>query len=213
MQPLELIRRLLGVDGWALARSAWAESSIIRMDEALSILPSFKIYRVQGETDQFDFPMLPHCSYGYFAANGSEAFQLTRENREVERILKIDWSSLSTVSPYALAKLILPFYEDGIKESHRVLQNAVELEAMCAVGHFEIDPEQWTRLPATNGRLGMEITDNTIRLRVLTLRGWMHMKANLGIETIAIESDGHVSFGKREVWSEKVFRRFPAIMY
>jgi hypothetical protein len=213
MQPLELIRQSLGTEGWALARSSWAESSIIRMDETRSILPSFKIYSVQGATDQFDFPMLPHCSYGYFAANGSEAFQLTRKNREVERILKIDSSSLPTVSPYALAELVLPFYEDGIKESHRVLRNVAELEVMCADGHFDIDPEQRTRRPTTNCRLGLEMTDNTIRLRVLTLRGWMHMKANLGIETIAIESDGHVSFGKREVWSEKVFRRFPAIMY
>lgn len=213
MQPLDLIRRSLGSDAWALACTAWDEASVLRIDESRCILPTYKIYRICGATNQFDFPMLPRSSYGYFAANGREAFRLTRTNKEVERILEADWESLLGVSTTTLAALVLPFYESGITESHRVLQDVSELESMCKSGHFEIDPKEGSSIAKMKAEIGTKMIGESVQVRVLTLRGWMHMKANLGIETISIGRNGHVTFAEREVWSAKLFRKFPPIMY
>src|SRR5262249_39694031 len=80
---------------------------------------------------QFDFPMLPHGSYGYYAANGREAVRLTRAGKEIERILAAEWRSLPAQNAVRLASFVLGFYDGGIKASHHVLADADDLLAMC----------------------------------------------------------------------------------
>lgn len=213
MQPVDLVRRSLGADAWSLACTAWAEDSVLRVDESRCILPTYDVSLIRGATNQFDFPMLPNCLYGYFAANGREAFRLTRNNKEIERLLEADWESLLSVSTTALAALILPFYESGISESHRVIQNVLELEAMCKNGAFEFDPKEQSSVAMKNAAISTKLVGDSVEVRVLTLRGWMHTKSNLGIETISIGRNGHVTLAEREVWSEKLFRKFPGIKY
>lgn len=213
MQPQELIRRALRSENWALAQSSHASSEIVERVDALCLLPSYDIYIVRGAFNQFDFPSLPSGSYGYYAANGREAFQLTRRHKEIERLLRVDWAVLPTLSPCALAGLVLPFYDGGIKERHRVLSGVEALEQYRANRHYELDENQMSLLPTQDLIPSIEATENRIHIRVLTLRGWMHRKVNLGVETITIESDGRVSLDQRKVWSEKIFRRIPHILY
>src|SRR5579883_607176 len=131
MNPVDLIKGHLGPVEWERCRQAWAEGSIINFQKDLDIFRHHKIYLVRGQTQQFDFPMLPHGSYSYYAANGREAVRLTRSGKEVERVLATNWSSLPAQDPVKLASFVLRFYDGGIKASPHVLADADALLAMC----------------------------------------------------------------------------------
>jgi hypothetical protein len=214
MNPVELIKRDLGPDEWQRCRKGWAEGSILVLQEELSLFRDYKIYLVRGQTQQFDFPSLPHGSYGYYAANGGQAIRLTRAGKEIERILEAEWTSLPAQNPVQLASFVLGFYDSGIKATHRVVANAGDLRDLGRPPrHYRINENALaTALPAI-GESSSKIEGNTIKLRAITLCGWMHDKQNLGIETIAISKDGTINLAPREVLAEKIFDQVPPIMY
>lgn len=214
MNPVDLIKRHLGPVEWERCRRGWAEGSIINLQEELSIFRDYKIYLVHGQTEQFDFPMLPHGSYGYYAANGREAVRLTRAGKEIERILEAEWDSLPAQDPVKLASLVLGFYDGGIKASHRVLAGADDLRDLARPPrHYPINEDAFAKALPAIGETSCNVEGNTIKLRAVTLCGWMHDKRNLGIETIAILKDGTVNPGPRKVLAKKIFDEVPPIMY
>lgn len=214
MNPVDLIKRDLGAVEWERCRQGWAEGSIINLQQDMPIFRDYKIYLVRGQTRQFDFPMLPHGSYGYYAANGREAVRLTRAGKELERILEAEWASLPAQNPVKLASFILGFYDGGIKASHRVLAGADDLRDLASPPRdYRINECAFAKALPAIGETSCRIEGNTIKLRTVTLCGWMHDKRNLGIETIAISKDGSVALGPREVLAEKIFDRVPGIRY
>jgi hypothetical protein len=214
MNPIGLIKRDLGSVEWERCRKSWAEESIISYQTELVIFRDYKIFLVHGQTQQFDFPTLPHGSYGYYAANGREAVRLTRVGREIETILAADWSSLPEQNPVKLTSFIIGFYDDGIKASHRVLADADELRNMTGpLSEYRINESDFARVLPNIGKTYSKVEADTIQLRAITLRGWMHYKRNLGIETIAIAKNGKVELGKREVLAENIFDEVPGIRY
>jgi hypothetical protein len=214
MNPIHLIKNDLGEHGWERAHRAWAEPSIIVLEEALSVFDSYKIYRVQGDDYQFDFPMLPHCSFGYYAANGREAVRLTRAGKEIQRILAKEWPSLIKASPVHLASLILCFFDGGIKASHRVLADASDLRSMCqAPREYRLNEKAFAKALPELGVTACQMEEKVVVLRAITLLGWMHDKRNLGIEKLTIHENGNVVLSERRVIAEKIFDKVPAIMY
>jgi len=214
MNPVDLIKRDLGPDQWNRCRQGWAEGSIINFQEDLSFFRGFKIYLVRGQTQQFDFPMLPHGSYGYYAANGREAVRLTRAEKEIQRILEAEWASLPAQNAVKLASFVLGFYDGGIKASHRVLAGADDLRDLARPPRdYRINEAVFAKALSVIGETSCKIEGDSIKLRAVTLCGWMHDKRNLGIETIAISKDGTVALGPREVLAEKIFDEVPGIMY
>jgi hypothetical protein len=214
MNPVELIRQDLGADGWELAKRSWIESSVIALDDRLSVFSTYRIYRVQGTTGQFDFPMLPRCSYGYYAANGREAVRLTRADKEIETILAMEWPSFMQADPVRLASLILPFYDGGIKASHRVLADADDLRSICQPSQqYRLNEKAFAKALPDLGITACTFVGETVVLRAVTLMGWMHDKRNLGIETITVQKTGKVTLGVRQVLATRVFDRVPGIIY
>jgi hypothetical protein len=209
-----MIKRQLGEDGWQRARRAWNESSIIALDEELSVFRSYKIYLVRGDTGQFDFPSLPRCSYAFFAANGSEAVRLSRAGKEIQGILAKDWPSFATANPVYLASLILRFFDNGIKATHQVLADAADLQFMCSPPReFHLDANEFANVFPEIGVTSCSVKEKLMVLRAITLLGWMHEKKNLGIEVLSIRDDGCVTLSKRRVLSARIFDRVPAIAY
>jgi hypothetical protein len=214
MNPVDLIKSDLGEEGWRIARRSWAETSILVLDEELSVFSTYKIFRVHGITGQFDFPILPHCSYGYYAANGKEAVRLTRANKEIQRILASDFPSFAKANPVRLASLILCFYDGGIQASHSVLADADDLRAMCRPPrHFHLDERAFATALPNLGITSCSVEGELIVLRAITLLGWMHDKRNLGIEVLLIAEDGAVALRPRLVLAKRVFDKVPGIRY
>ena len=214
MNPVDLIKRDLGPHEWERCRKAWAEGSIINFQQELDVFPDHEIYLVRGQTQQFDFPMLPHCSYGYYAANGREAVRLTRAGKEIERILATNWASLPAKDPVKLASFVLGFYDGGIKASHHVLADADALIAMCIRPRtYRVNESALARARPQLGKTSCTTEGDSLQIRAITLCGWMHSKQNLGIETIAISKNGTVDLGPRKVVAEKIFDEVPGIMY
>lgn len=213
MNPIDLIKRDLGPDGWARCSDAWAEDSIIKFQDELSLFRDHKIYLVRGQTHQFDFVMLPHCSYGYYAANGRHAVRLTRAGKEIERLLAADWATLPAKNPVRLASFVLQFYDGGITASHHVVADANEIVAMstCRSPYWVDESTFATALPRI-GATSCTIEGDTVTLRAITLCGWMHRKHNLGIETLTISKAGIVDPKPREVLAERMFDTIPRLM-
>ena len=214
MNPIDLIKRDLGLDQWERCRQGWAEGSIINLQEELSIFQDHKIYLVRGQTQQFDFPMLPSGSYGYYAANGREAIRLTRTGKEIQRILAASWPSLPAQDPVKLASFVLEFYDGGIKASHHVLADEAALLAKCTrPKSYHVNESAMLRASPRISITSCTTECDTVKLRAVTLCGWMHCKQNLGIETIAISKDGTVDLRPREVLAKRIFDEVPGIMY
>jgi hypothetical protein len=214
MNPVDLIKRHLGPVEWERCKQAWAEGSIVNFQKEISVFPDYKIYLVRGQTEQFDFPMLPHCSYGYYAANGREAVRLTRRGKEIERILAASWSALSDQNPVTLSSFLLGFYDEGIKGRHHVLADVNELLAMCTPPKtYRVNDDSLARIRSRIGTTTCTTGGKMVKLRAVTLCGWMHRKQNLGVETIGISMDGSVDLRPREVLAETIFDEVPKIMY
>jgi hypothetical protein len=212
MNPVDLIKRDLGPDEWQRLRQRSGEGGIITLQEQLSCFSDYNIYLLNGEWGQFDFPMPPpYGSYGYYAANGKEAIHLTRVGKEIERILEAERASLPAQNPVKLASLVLTFYD---KTSHYVLASADNLRDLATPPKdYRINERSFAKALSRIGETTCTVEGNTIKLRAVTLCGWMHDKRNLGIETIAISKDGTVALGPREVLAENIFDEVPDIIY
>jgi hypothetical protein len=214
MNPVELIKQHLGTAEWEQCKKSWLEPAIIKQADELSPFPTFKTYVVHGTTRQFDFPMLPHCSYAVYAANGFKAVRLTQTNKEIEKILAEEWSSLAACDPVVLARLVLKFYDGGIQASHDILRNVNDLtEIYKSDRGYVLNDGQYASTIDRVGSTEIQKQAEAVVLRVVTLRGWMHDKRNLGIERIHIIQSGRVSLERREVLSSKIFKSVPAIRY
>jgi hypothetical protein len=140
--------------------------------------------------------------------------RLTRADREIETILATNWSSLPEQNPVKLTSFVIGFYDDGIKASHHVLVDADELRDLTASPNkYRINESDFARMLPKICKTFCKVEGDTIQLRAITLRGWMHCKGNLGIETMTIARNGRVELGKREVLAENIFDRVPGIRY
>ena len=158
--------------------------------------------------------MLPRGSFGYYAANGREAVRLTRTGKEIERVLAAEWAGLPAQNSVKLASFVLEFYDGGIKASHHVLADAEELRAMSAPpSDYRINESVLSLALPALGKTSCKVDGDTVKLRAVTLCGWMHDKQNLGIEMITISKNGAVHLGQREVLAENIFDEVPGILY
>jgi hypothetical protein len=139
---------------------------------------------------------------------------LTRAGKEIERILRQEWALLLKLNPVQLASLVLGFYDDGIKASHRVLAGAQDLRDLARPPRdYRINEHAFAKAMAAIGETCCTVEGDTVKLRAVTLCGWMHDKRNLGIESVVISKDGTVAIGPREVLAEKIFDEVPPIAY
>jgi hypothetical protein len=215
MNPIELVKRDLTPEEWDAACQSWREP-IQEMAEQCPF-SRHRLFIVHGRTRQFDFPTLPHGSYGYYAANGRSAVRLTRKNREIQTILADEWTDLPRFNPVRLASLVLKFFDAGIKASHQVLQDA---DALLVFGNptpsaknYELNQKEFAKALPQIGSTKSTFDGKCLSVRAVTLCGWMHDRQNLGIESFTIGPDGNVSFAKRQVLSQRIFARVPAIRY
>ena len=215
MNPVELVKRDLTPDEWDSACQSWREP--IRELPDQCPFARHRLFIIHGRTKQFDFPSLPHGSYGYYAANGRSATRLTRENKDIQSILADEWAELPESDPVCLASLILKFFDAGTKERHHVLKDADDLQSFGNPAHpatnYELNDKEFSKALPNIGSTVIAFDSAVLSLRAVTLRGWMHDKQNLGIESFTIGSDGLVSFQKRDVLSKRIFRCVPAIRY
>ena len=63
------------------------------------------------------------------------------------------------------------------------------------------------------GATTVERRGEVVVLRTVTLRGWMHEKNNLGVETIRVDPTGSVRMDERQVLSTDIFTSIPNIKY
>jgi len=214
MNPVDRIKEDLGQVQWARCCDGWREEHIIQHQTDLNIFERFQIYVIQGKTYQFDFPSLPYGSYCYYAANDREAVRLRRKGRAIEKILAAEWSSLPARDPVKLSSFILSLYGGGIMRSHSVLADAEELRDMAAPPRdYRIKSRALARALPAIGVTSCKVENGIVTLRAITLRGWMHRAANLGIETITIAQNGRVKLAWRKTLARKIFDQFPDIEY
>lgn len=215
LNPLELVKRDLTPDEWDAACQSSREP--IRELPEQCPFAQHRLFIIHGRTNQFDFPTLPHGSYGYYAVNGRAATRLTRENKEIQSILADEWATLAESDPVCLASLMLKFHDAGIKASHNVLKDVDDLRSFGNPAHpaknYELNDKEFNKALPNIGSTVTAVDGAVLSLRVVTLCGWMHEKQNLGVESITIASNGAVSFRKRKVLSKRIFRRTPSIRY
>lgn len=209
MNPIELVKRDLGDQQWTTARQSFLEPIVERIEECP--FSRHRLFMVRGRTGQFDFPTLPHGSYGYYVADGQAATRLTRKGKEIQSILADEWDALPALDPVRLASLVLHFFNAGIGQSHFVLGDAESLRAFGR--NYQVDEKEFDRVLPEVGLTRSTIDRQVLSLRAITLRGWKHMKQNLGIELLAIRADGSVSLATRHVLSHRIFTRIPALRY
>jgi hypothetical protein len=213
LNPAELVKRDLAPDEWEAACQSWRDP----IQEVADQCPfsRHRLFIVHGRTKQFDFPTLPHGSFGYFAANGRAATRLTREHKEIQTILADEWDGLVAVDAVCLASLVLKFFDAGIKASHHVLCDALDLQSFgnSTAKNYELNQKELTEALPNIGSTRSAVDGGLLTVRAVTLCGWMHEKQNLGVESFTIASDGIVLLGKRYVLSRRIFRRTPAIRY
>ena len=207
MDPVELIKRDLSkdqVDGSFLADP-------IRELEAQCPFSNYRLFAFYGPTHQFDFPTLPRGSFCLYAANGRQALRLTRKRKEICTVLADEWNDLHHSDPVVLASLVLKFYDSGIKQSHRVIRNVDEL--LNYGPNYELNRQEFERSRKLIGATTSVADDSVLKIRAITLMGWMHQKQNLGFEDISIGRGGNVTIDARSVLSGRIFKSTPMIKY
>lgn len=217
MNPSSLIRKELGDDLWSTCHANTSSNGDLLAEQSLSPFRDSKTYIIPGRTSQFDFRTLPSGSYCVFVADGRKAVRLTRSGKEIEFVLKEKWDALALCNPIVLASLILMFYDEGIKATHRVLSDAKDLrsfERNVGFGReWVLNAGEMQRIEDLIGDTTVRQLDDAVFIRAATLCGWMHDKQNLGIENIRILPSGEVQLGKREVLSERIFDSVPNVTY
>jgi hypothetical protein len=215
VNPVELVKGVLTPDEWEAACEARREP----IHEVAEQCPFFRhrLFIIYGRTGQHDFVTLPHGSYCYVAATGKLAIRLTRQDKEIQSVLRDEWDSLPNSDPVVLASLILNFFDGGIKASHHVLRNSDDLRSFVKAHRptntYELNEKEFAKSLESIGSTESVLSDDTLSIRAITLCGWMHRKQNLGIESLAVNSEGVVSFQTRTVLSRRIFRRVPGIRY
>ena len=207
MDPRTLIEEDLLSQQLATTAKAWTDQ--IRPTDKPSPFRAFDLYYVNGSRGQFDFPALPSGSYCIYAANGKNAIRLTRERKEIQLILRQEWDGLATADPVVLSAVILRFFDGGIRASHYVLRDIADLRRFAQVGYV-LNERRLSRVEGLIGSTSMQVDSEEMKLRTLTLMGWMHHKRNLGIEMIHISKDGVVRLDKRKTLTRRVFKRTPS---
>lgn len=211
MRPSDLIKHDLGEELWAECILRMSSTDELPVVEELSPFLSSKTYFIYGKTGQFDFPTLPHGSYCIYVADGRKATRLTRQGKEIESVLKVNWQMLTECNPVVLANLILTFFDGGIRSTHHILPDA---DAICCVGkNCVLNDREFAKSEELIGVTSISRCDDAVVIRAVTLCGWMHDKRNLGIENIRILKSGEVELDKRIVLSKKIFKSVPQIRY
>ena len=218
MTPIDLIRADLGEDNWKCCDLGATGATTLSPTEELCPFSSSQTYLVFGRTRQFDFTTLPHGSYCVYAVNGRKALRLTREGKEIEQLLEENWQSLNDCDSVILATLILKFFDGGIRETHQVVADAEALISRKGMPRlfareYVFDEQELAKSQELIGATTVVQCGDTVALRAVTLRGWMHDRRNLGIERIHISKSGKVSLEERQVLSERIFEAVPPIMY
>jgi hypothetical protein len=218
MNPIELVRDDLRRDPSVTARP--------QILDALHEIPDenpflrHRLFIVYGTIGQFEFPALPSGSFAYYAADGRKAERLTRKHREIESLLADEWDALPVADPVRLARLVLRFYDGGIRSSHDVLRDANDLREMTKPRRegplcgFELNVREFAAvLPRVGATVASSLSDGTLSIRAVTLLGWMHTKQDLGIESFTIDRNGAVHFAERIVLTRRIFAALPNIRY
>lgn len=215
MNPVDLVRSALCDEEWELVLQSWREPILEVPDQCP--FRRYRLFMVRGGTRQFDFPTLPRGSYTFFVANGRIATRLTRENKEIETILREEWEDLTEVDPVVLSSFVLKFYDAGIKATHHVLRNSTDLEVFAGdpkpLRDYHVTEKELLNVESRIGETNSQRHHDVLTIRAITLCGWMHDKRNLGIELIKIAQNGTVTLATREILSQKIFSKVPAIVY
>ncbi len=210
MNPITLI--INDLNGKHNAKQRKEGSDSIQLNEEFPLLGPYHIYVVRGETDQFDFPMLPYGSYGYYAANGYKAICLTRTGKEIEQILQEAWPTLAHISVLSFSSFILQFYGSSSKETHHVLASKEDL--LTYPKDYVLNSQEYQKIHTSVYKTCfLQISETEIIIQALTLKGWMHEKHDLGIEVFHILNQGSVHFEERKVLSTTIFTGVPEIHY
>ena len=218
MRPIDLIREDLGEEMWSDCELRLSSDGELLPSDQLSPFESSKTYVIHGKTGQFEFTTLPHGSYCLYLVNGRRAIRLTRDGREIEQVLEDAWQSLIDCDPVVLATLVLKFFDGGIHESHQVLRNSdclISCEGIPKLfaKDYVFDESELAKSQKLIRATSVTPCGDTLVVRAVALRGWMHDKRNLGIERIHISKSGKVSLEERQVLSERIFEAVPPIMY
>ena len=208
--PKKLVEQDLGFPQMASIRDHLGHISSIP-----SPFTRFRLYRVAGIYEMFDFPTLPFGSYCIYAASAQQAIRLTRKGKEIQIILKEEWENLAMADPVELSTVLLWFF--GVPSSdHHVLRDLEDLRKFAQPEEFPryvINENKLATVQADIGHAHLQVNRENLELRVVTLLGWMHDKQNLGIETIHIARDGMVTLGKRRTLLRRVFETVPHVRY
>ena len=207
MNPIDLVKQELTQDE---LDNSLLERGVQELPDQCPFV-NHRLFTFHVATGKFDFPTLPGGSYCMFAADGHAATRLTRKNKEICSILSSEWKHLPNADPVVLASLILKFYDDGIRSSHRVLRHAVELPEFGP--NYQLNEREFEKTRDSIGETTTTTNGDDLEIRAVTLMGWMHDKRNLGIEHIAINHAGSVTFKRRMVLSKRIFKATLQIRY
>ncbi len=211
MKPIDLIKDDIGEEAWGECNPQTSASGEIEPVAELSPFSTSKTYVIHGRTRQFDFPTLPRGSYCVYDANGQRVIRLTRAGKEIESVLGENWTRLPNCDPVVLSRLILMFFDGGIRSSHRVLQSSGSLRSHGE--QYVLNEKEFGKAEPFIEATRIIVEDDLLTIRAVTLCGWMHDKRNLGVEHIRISRSGDVALDARNVLSKKIFKSVPAIRY
>lgn len=204
MNTETLIAECLGVDsldGLSVAEAA-----------SPAIFKSYQLFTVhyygRGQNRPFDFVSLPHGSYAYVAVCQHGAVRLRHRGRGLETVLRHEWNFLKKADPVDLAQLLLTFLNDGIKYEHSVIRSFDEI-MKWDLESKNVNMEALRLIKEEIGTTTSTIVDGRLKIRAISLRGWMHTKQELGIQNLSIASTGTVAVSTRQVLCGQVFTTIP----
>lgn len=214
MDPPKVLISNLGSAQYEGASQSWRDS----IEEISDQLPLefHRLFIVRGTTRQFDFLSLPSGRYAYWCANGSTAWQIKADGTGLGRLISENWHNLTDQDPVKVAAFLLLFTGKGIRNAHSVKRDSADIQSVVTTkgifGGYVINERELAKV-GNEGTRWVDKSADRATLQALTLMGWMHDKRNLGIETIHIEREGAISYAKRNVISQEVFKGTPLIRY
>jgi hypothetical protein len=214
MDPPKVLIKTVGYTEYERAYKLWRHLIWDISDELP--LEYHRLFIVWGESRQYDFPSLPSGRYAYWCANDSTAWQIKADGTGLGKLISENWHSLTDQDPVKVAAFLLLFTGKGIRNTHSVKRDRADIQSMVTTkgmdAGYVINERELAKLGNVVTRWVDKSADRAT-LQALTLMGWMHEKRNLGIETVHLEREGAVSYAKRNVISQEVFKETPLIMY
>lgn len=216
INPPKVLIKTVGYTEYERAYGLWRH--LIRDISDELPLEYHRLFIVWGESSQYDFPSLPSGRYAYWCANDSTAWQIKADGTGLGKLISENWHSLTNQDPVKVATFLLLFTGKGSRNTHHVIRDRADIQSMVTTydilgeGGYVINERELAKV----GDLCTWWVDKSAdraTLQALTLMGWMHDKRNIGIETVHIEREGAVSYAKRYVISQNVFKETPMIMY